>query len=86
MSLKNETPQPVTCEFDSKCSYSEGCHCKGVEEEQCFVLSTSPNLLEVNRAGKPHCSATIFFGFTTSYCRCMKRQKQLTRGKAPDQP
>lgn len=75
MSLKNE-PEQTACELSSKCSYSQGCFCKGVEADQCLVLSTTPNLLEVNRGDKPHCSATVFFGFTTSFCRCMKRQRQ----------
>lgn len=69
--------QETDCEFTGKCEYAGGCFCKGVEDHQCFVVSVTPNLLEVNRVSKPHCAATVFFGFTTSFCRCMKRQKQM---------
>lgn len=76
MGSKN-TPQPQAgCELGGKCEFAAGCYCRGIKENQCLVVSNEHNLIEVNRARKPHCAATVFYGFTTTFCRCIRRGRK----------
>lgn len=84
MASTNTNQQQSACEFVNKCEYSAGCFCKGIKENQCVVLSVRPNLLEVNRVERPHCTAAVFFGFSTTFCRCMQRREKANHATPAD--
>ena len=70
------TENQPDCEFEDECAYTNGCACKGTQENQCAAPPGDFNLFEICREVKPSCTAKMFFGYTIIICMCLKRQRK----------